>query len=468
MSPISREKTALLGFYGVFHLLWLWVLGPGFKTYKLLDFSHFLNPEWLRADFFTSLMLLHSQPPLMNILIGIIVKIAPDHIEIIFRLLYLAAGAAGLLALQATLRLLAIPLMLRFAVLIPLMAFPTFTMFATWYSSTHLEFSIFSVMLYGIARFCYLPSRRSLLLIAICGALLGLIRPQWHVVLFIALMAGLAKIGGRAWLKPALLASLIFIVPVGGWYAKNYALFGFFGGSSWMGANVGQVAHKAGISDLRRMKNEGLVSPSFPNDFIMPRIIRQFPPEPSHPAIGPLKSIDPGFLAYAQANRADHYVIYNLNYLGLIPSARRDMHDALVVFAHHPVNTVKVVLMEIFLTSLTPSFASHSLNLPDVQGWLESFVSPATGLVLFNFSALIFYLGLPLASLLLAGRLPPPARHFLWFCLGLMVFLTLTSHALNGYEQERMRWGWQGVYVICAALSLRLLCQTPCKTRSLA
>jgi hypothetical protein len=38
--------------------------------------------------------------------------------------------------------------------------------------------------------------------------------------------------------------------------------------------------------------------------------------------------------------------------------------------------------------------------------------------------------------------------------LGIWLFMSLSSYAFNGYEQERMRWGWQAIYILFAAYFL--------------
>ncbi len=462
MNHPFREPALLLGFYVFSHLAWMQVLGAGFISYKLLDFSHFMNPEWLANDLFGSLLYLHAQPPLMNLIIGIIFKVAPEHYEAIFRSAYAIAGGSALLAINATMRMVQVSAAVRAAMFFFLLATPTFYMFGTWYYSTHLEFCLAAFLCYGLACFFLKPETRAKSIAGIfaCCALLGLLRPQWHLGLFVLLAVVMAWRGGEMLQKKIMALSLIFLLPVGGWHLKNELLFDFFGASSWMGANVAQVAHKAGFRDVKQMKRNGTIATDFPADFVMPKVLRRIPPDMvaaanPHPAIGALKSEDVDFFAYASNKRA-HYLLYNLNYLGMIASARQDMRDARAIIAAKPTEYVRIVLLQAYVMALTPSFFSPSLNLVNADAWVRGIISdPIAVFILLNMGALMLYLIIPTWMLYETVRAAPsPQRKFLLTCLGLMAIMTTTACAFNGYEQERMRWGWQPVYILVAALLL--------------
>lgn len=461
MNPTFRQTLILLVFYSVCYVFWAWLLGPGFKSYKLLDFSHFLNPEWLANNMLGSLIALHSQPPLMNIIIGIIFKISPEHYAGIFRALYFCAGAGGVIALYRTLVVLGISARIRMIVWGILCASPTFYMFGSWFGSTHLEFCITAYLVYALTCYCLQPEKRLIHLAAIfiCFALLGLIRPQWHLILFIALGMVLIWAGGRTLYKPALLLSLIFILPIGGWYTKNFFVFGFWGGSSWMGINVAQVAFKASKYDLRRMRHEGSIAEDFPADFSLPKIMARIPPDNFDllsPVLGPMKSQDPDFLKYAAANEMQHYVPYNLNYLGIIPSARQDMRDAMTIIGTHPLDYVKMVSRQFIRIAMIPSFAATSLNMIKIYPYADKLISlPLLNFTLINLGAMSLYLLMPVAVVLNDLRHKKSSKRLLlMIILAFVGFMTVTSCAFNGYEQERMRWGWQPIYVVFAAIFL--------------
>ena len=71
--------------------------------------------------------------------------------------------------------------------------------------------------------------------------LLVLTRASFHILLlpvFLGMGAVLAGDLRRRFLWPALVICMLSV----GWYAKNQAMFGFFGASSWMGSNLWRIA----------------------------------------------------------------------------------------------------------------------------------------------------------------------------------------------------------------------------------
>ena len=456
----SRQTLIILGFYAASHVAWGMLLGWGFKGYKLLDFSHFPNPQWLKSSMLDTLLNLHSQPPLMSLLIGGIGMLT-DHYEAAFRMLYFASGALALLAIDRSLRLLGTVPWLCHACMLLLCATPGFYMYGTWYFSTHLEFCISAFMVLGIVRFfCEPQSRRTTVAwIFACFALLGLIRPQWHLILFLAMAAVLGLAGGRdAWRRTALFA-LIFILPIGGWYMKNYVMFSFFGGSSWLGANMAQVALQTGIDDIIGMKQRGAISADFPGNFRVETILARTPSASidAESALSVLKSVDPDYVDYLQKNGKPIYLIHNLNYAGMVPSARQDQRDAMTIILSRPWDYIALVARKMYYTSLMPSFMHGSANLLSAEKLVQRVIpSPTAQFIIFRLSAFCLYFLIPLALAATAWR-SAQRRPLIYFLLGMIGFLVITSCALNGYEQERMRWGWQPMYIVLAAVFLERL-----------
>ncbi|MEM8930502.1 MAG: hypothetical protein AAGE94_04975, partial [Acidobacteriota bacterium] len=52
----------------------------------------YLDPEWLRHDLLSSVLHLHAQPPLFNLGLGAVLKLAPDHAAAVFHGLYALIG----------------------------------------------------------------------------------------------------------------------------------------------------------------------------------------------------------------------------------------------------------------------------------------------------------------------------------------------------------------------------------------
>lgn len=460
MSIFLQKRTFLiLGFYSLSYGVWYHLLGSGFKNHKLLDFTHYLNPQWLKNDLFGSLYYLHSQPPLINLIIGIVFKLVPDYYDAVFRVLYFTMGAIALLALERTMVLFALSSLIRWAVLFMLFATPTLYMFGSWYVTIHLEFSIACCLMYLVARYCVEAPKQASTLVMLfsCCALLGLMRPQWHFLVFILLAGVLTWIGGRKMLRTALLCSLIFIIPIGGWYTKNLYVFGFWGPSSWFGANLAQVANGSG-ADIRHLKETGAIAADFPGGFDTDLFARAIPAQEipaalEHPVLALIKTDDPAFTAYA--NSVAYNLAYNLNYYGIIPSARQDLHDSLVVIKSAPAKYANAVMQRFYAVHFIPSFHSRSLMLlsphtPDAPPFMLAYYH------FLEHTAFLFYAIIPVTGLLFSLFYPSnKQREFTFICFGFAFILLLIGCALNGGEQERMRWGWQSTYILMTAILLQ-------------
>src|SRR5262245_45155580 len=66
--------------------------GVRFHASPLNEFWELLDPKLLQTDLVRSIWYLHSQPPLFNLSVGIVLKLAGSHAAAAFHLLYLACG----------------------------------------------------------------------------------------------------------------------------------------------------------------------------------------------------------------------------------------------------------------------------------------------------------------------------------------------------------------------------------------
>jgi hypothetical protein len=117
------------------------------------------------------------------------------------------------------------------------------------------------------------------------------------------------------------LVSLVPLLLVAGWYAKNYVVFGSFGTSSWMGMNLSHVTFFS-----------PLTSPSVRNDLAEKGVIASYPVEEAFRSIDdyqgfmpvPAKQGIPVLDEPFKSTKAD-----NFNHLFYIPLSERMAGDAL-------------------------------------------------------------------------------------------------------------------------------------------
>src|SRR5207245_7531778 len=94
--PPRRERrllyaAALAGGFVVSRLLY-WSIGVRFDSSSLGWYWQYVDPVLLKYDLVRSLVYLHSQPPLFNLFLGLVLKLFPGHEATVFQLTFLALG----------------------------------------------------------------------------------------------------------------------------------------------------------------------------------------------------------------------------------------------------------------------------------------------------------------------------------------------------------------------------------------
>jgi len=432
------------------YLLYASIWGWGFELQLLFTYSQHLYPGWMKDDFWGSLIYLHSQPPLWNAIIGIIYILGGAYYVQLFQLLYLSAGVAILFYLHKTLLLFGISRGVRISVLSIMALFPTIHYYGTWYYSTHFELLFFTIAFYHLSAFMLGDVKRARHLAwgFIMLALLGLMRAQWHLIVFLTLAGAMLLVEKKGMRRQIITYSLIFILPLCTVYTKNYLIFGFWGGSSWMGSNLAQaVTNATPRNTMRSYKQYRLIHRVFPINIVMNTVYGVSPnaEEMSQGLPTVLSSM------YKPIEVKDRNAAGNANHISVLHTSRSDMKDSLYIIGRDPVTYLKHVALQLeTILSIPALFYPYHLSNPQVV-----IVERAHLTDLFRVAALVLYMGIPLVVLLQEQRknnkkLLIFLTIFFWFAMGML----LIGCAFNGFEQERMRWGWQAIYVIFAAIFL--------------
>jgi len=232
---------------GVFVLGFLFAWIAGMRMRIPFDFFQLQAEDWLLYDLWPSIFYLHSQPPLLNLWLGLGLKIAwvlnaaPESVMLIFHLALGLLGA-GLVAAFAHGFLRSSRLAVASTLLILL--------HPMLYASLHQYFYTFQewVLMLGLAvavrRHAELPSWKSFAWIALIVTITvytrSLFHPLWAIVILVACVGwgfrGLTAIARRQRVAIFALAFIAMLL----WPIKNFAVFGVFGFSSWQGANFAQ------------------------------------------------------------------------------------------------------------------------------------------------------------------------------------------------------------------------------------
>lgn len=240
----SQLKIAVLMLlvYLLSRLIVFVATGIRFDITGLNHFWQLLDLELLRSDLIASLIHQHSQPPTFNLFVGVVLKLFPDNYTNVFIILFHLCSATGYWFLYRTLNLRGLTTSSAFLLASLFIILPSSILYENWFFYTWPIACLMCVAAYCAVQY-QLTSR--LLYVLTFFAILSLIcltRSMFHLiyVLFITFMAWILV--AKEHRKVTLAIGLAATALVGSLYAKNYLMFGFFGGSSWAGMSAWKMA----------------------------------------------------------------------------------------------------------------------------------------------------------------------------------------------------------------------------------
>jgi hypothetical protein len=246
---IPQQSIRAYGYVGAMAVIY--VISRCYFANLVFDYqsieSHWqmLDIRWLQNDLLESLYYLHSQPPFYNLLIGLLAKLFAGHYLHVLAGLYLAMGLAIYWMLFGLLRFFGLPSWLAFLASTIYILSPEALLYEKWLFYTWFNLFLLVCAAFFLSSY-YTQRQHGIWLALFFGALtlLMLTRSLFHLV-YLPLVVFVLVVMDRASWRKILLWSIVPLVLVGGVYLKNYLLFGFFGGSSWLGMNLSKVASHA-------------------------------------------------------------------------------------------------------------------------------------------------------------------------------------------------------------------------------
>jgi hypothetical protein len=223
-------------------------MGVRFDAAGLDWYWQYLDIELLKTDLLRSIFYQHSQPPLFNLFLGVVLKVFPTAYPVVFALLFKGLSLALYFLLFRTLCLIRFKPWIAYLAATLFMLSPGVVLyenwlFYTWPTAAVLVFAAHRLLLYE-------KNRRiadALLYFAALG-IACLTRSMFHpVYLAVAVIPVLFMASPvRRRIVPGAAAVLLI---VGLLFVKNLMLFGFFGSSSWMGMNLWKVVPTGGKTE---------------------------------------------------------------------------------------------------------------------------------------------------------------------------------------------------------------------------
>jgi len=297
---------------------WLGVLAAFILTRELYDRAgvqfqgdlyqgswHFIDPYLMQTDLLRSVYYLHSQPPLLNLFIGVVFQVFPnDHSEV-FHILYLGIGlffACGIYFLGIQLKL------------APWLS----AVLAAWFMVSPGTVFYEHLLAYGYPIAALLTWSAVFLhrfaetrgscwggLFFFSLAVIALLWGFFHIIwLLVPILGILILIPER---KKVILAALIPFLIVTGWYSKNLFQVGQFTASTWAGMNLSKiVTFRVPEKERKQLVRSGKLSefaliPPFRNPQVYLKLL------PETPLTGVPVLDEPETLLHA---RNHHHLVY--------------------------------------------------------------------------------------------------------------------------------------------------------------
>jgi len=344
-----------------------WLVGVRFDLRPIDTSWQILDPVLLRTNLLESVFYMPGQPPLYNLMLGLVLKISDDDMVLaaIFRGLYSAMALASVLLLYAVMRRLGVGKTLAFVVAVVFMLTPALVLYEAipYYTLPILALLGAIAWLFQacMQRFS-LPCAVALFMaMAVLIYTRSMFQWQWFVVL--AIFTALVLPGHR---RQVLLAAALPLLLVFALYGKNLVITGHFATSDWMGMSLSKLTTLA-IDDAerQRMIDTGELSEL--------ASLKAFSPPEQYPQTFEATPAT-GIAVLDSPRRSTDHI--NYNHLAYVAISDQALADALVSIRAHP----EVYLQSMgtaWLMFLRPASDYPFLadNRAEIEPWSRAFSS---------------------------------------------------------------------------------------------
>lgn len=235
-------------------------LGVRFDATPLDFFLQYPDPALLRTDLIRTTYYFHLTPPLYDDFIGLVLKIFGAHYGTALHAVYLLAGlflAVSLYLLMRSLGAGQVPSLVLTAIFI---ASPATVLYENWLYPDYLIAALLPFMAWLLGGAVKKRSTAGLVAFFALGALIVLSRSFYHLG-WLLLVAALVFLISRQWRSRIVLAAAVPILLCALLYVKNYAVFGFFSGSSAYGAQISYgTTFQLSAAELQQLRADGTIS----------------------------------------------------------------------------------------------------------------------------------------------------------------------------------------------------------------
>ena len=199
-----------------------------------------LDRHLLKSQLLSSIWHLHSQPPLYNLLSGLLLKLPTGWHENVAELLFAGCGLVLILSAYQAMIDLTVAKWLAFGITVLLLIEPSNILYGHWYSYEYPTATFLSLGALCCIRYLRTTAWAWGFGFLMCVAVVILLNSTYQALWLIGILLVLLAARRAQW-RRLLAVGILPVLLVGGWYGKDLAQYGMVTTSSWLGMNLAEV-----------------------------------------------------------------------------------------------------------------------------------------------------------------------------------------------------------------------------------
>ncbi|MEJ7769917.1 MAG: hypothetical protein WKF89_19010 [Chitinophagaceae bacterium] len=322
--------------------------GISFEYAAIFDYWQYLNVKSLRENLLLSLWYQHSQPPVFNFLLGVVLKCsgsyAPLAFEILFLLITFSNGYLLFHLLRKTTAHKYLPLIASCLYLLN----PATILFENELFYTSFTSLLLLISSSFLLNFVKTPTSGRAFALFATLTLLCLTRSNYHLFLLMVICGILIfQYYNKKGVRLIFIGSLLAVSLVSGWYFKNYFIFKSFSPSSWLGINFARIVfHNENVSDSTTIS---AIHPFYPISYY-----KKYIKDDYKATFAGLN--DPILLS---ETKNDSFI--NMNHAGYLQVSQQYMEAGRQYVAKHPASYLQHTLFS-FIIFFSPASSYYKLK----------------------------------------------------------------------------------------------------------
>ena len=451
---INLNLCLVIGIFLLSRVVYFFYFGIRFDVTPLGYYWQYIDVYLLKNNLLQSLYYLHSQPPLFNLFLGVVLKLFPHSYAVAFAFIYLAFGLLFAISLYLVMTEIGVRPLVGVVLTSLFMASPIVVEYENWLFYEYPTAGILTLSLLFLHRFVLRKEIgdgfKFFLLIALVVYIRGLLSLHWFLLVTILLVV----FNKRDWKKILLCCFFPFIL-IFALYFKNFLVFNSFSISdAHIGSNLAiTVTRSLSEEDEDKLINQKKITGLYK--------LGQFLPDLSKYDPYGIRIKETGIPLLDQKMKSTKRInTHNLIYLDV---GQIDLKDAYYVLVHYP----GVVLSKCVATLMRGYFLTSDHADPFYSGvrskqWIqwdnffkEFFLGQFTDrtflFLLVGFPALLLYAFFLILQSFFSKKINYPRRAVIVFMLFTIILLILIT-LFVGQDHCRYRFLMDSFYLILFGL----------------